>query len=230
MGPTANGPIPAGMVVTGRVLPRGRWPLEPRPEVVRGFEPPPKPWLPGHRGVDLAGSPGQAVLSAADGTVRFAGQLAGRGVVVVSHGAIRTTYEPLLPSVRAGAAVRAGDPLGRLSGAGSHCPPRACLHWGLLRGDSYIDPLSLLAMSPVRLLPLNLPSPAAELSTTAGPTTVPTGPDVTPTGPAATPAGGDVPDAPTTGRSTSGPSAAGTAVVTLAALATTLGALMIRRH
>src|SRR5215472_334561 len=30
------------------------WPLPGLPRVVRAFEPPPKPWLPGHRGVDLA--------------------------------------------------------------------------------------------------------------------------------------------------------------------------------
>ena len=61
-------------------------PLVPRPEVVRGFEPPQARWLPGHRGVDLAGSPGQPVLSATAGTITYAGQLAGRGVIVVSHG------------------------------------------------------------------------------------------------------------------------------------------------
>src|SRR5204863_302239 len=29
-----------------------------------------------------------------------------------------------------------------------------CLHWGLLRGDAYLDPLSLLLDQQVRLLPL----------------------------------------------------------------------------
>jgi hypothetical protein len=131
------------------------WPLQPRPEVVRGFEPPPARWLPGHRGVDLAGSPGQPVLSATAGTITYAGQLAGRGVIVVSHGQTRTTYEPVVASVRTGATVTSGEPIGRLSAAGSHCSPSPCLHWGLRRGDEYLDPLELLGSLPVRLLPLS---------------------------------------------------------------------------
>jgi len=30
----------------------------------------------------------------------------------------------------------------------------ACLHWGLLQGDVYLDPLALLGLGRVRLLPL----------------------------------------------------------------------------
>ncbi len=67
--------------------PVGVWPLQPEPEVARGFDPPDVVWGAGHRGVDLVGSPGQAVHSALPGTVTFAGMLAGRGVVVVDHGA-----------------------------------------------------------------------------------------------------------------------------------------------
>ena len=43
-----------------------RWPLDGSPAVVRGFDPPPQPWLPGHRGVDLAAPPG-AVVRSGDG-------------------------------------------------------------------------------------------------------------------------------------------------------------------
>lgn len=131
------------------------WPLQPRPEVVRGFEPPPKRWLPGHRGADLLGSPGQPVLAPVAGTVTYAGVLAGRGVVVLSHGTSRTTYEPVRAAVGVGTVVRAGTRIGRLSAAGSHCAPRACLHWGLLRGDTYLDPLTLIGGAPVRLLPIS---------------------------------------------------------------------------
>lgn len=134
---------------------RTDWPLRPRPEVIRGFEPPPKRWLPGHRGVDLLGSPGQPVLAPAAGTVVYAGALAGRGIVVLSHGTGRTTYQPVRASVRAGQVVPAGATLGRLSAAGSHCAPRACLHWGLLRGSEYVDPLTLAGRASVRLLPLS---------------------------------------------------------------------------
>lgn len=130
------------------------WPLVPRPEVVAAFEPPSAPWGPGHRGVDLLGHPGETVHAAAAGTVVFAAPLAGRGVVVVDHGSVRTTYEPVQATVHVGDKVGAGQPLGRLEMAMSHCFPRACLHWGLLRGDTYLDPLMLVGGGPVRLLPL----------------------------------------------------------------------------
>ena len=51
------------------------------------------------------------------------------------HGTFRTTYEPVRATVRVGAIVPAGTQIGRLSAAGTHCAPQACLHWGLLRGD-----------------------------------------------------------------------------------------------
>jgi murein DD-endopeptidase MepM/ murein hydrolase activator NlpD len=130
------------------------WPLDPQPEVVHGFDPPSTPWGSGHRGVDLLGHPGQEVRAALAGTVTFAGTLAGRGVVVVSHGASRTTYEPVSPSVAVGDAVPTGGVIGTLQVAVSHCFPRTCLHWGLIEGETYLDPLSLLGLGPVRLLPL----------------------------------------------------------------------------
>jgi len=134
----------------------GVWPLDPRPEVVAGFDPPETRWGVGHRGVDLAGRVGQPVHAALAGRVGFAGTLAGRGVVVVDHGATRTTYEPVAPSVAVGENVDAGAVLGRLQLFGSHCFPRSCLHWGLIEGrDRYLDPLTLVGAGPVRLLPLD---------------------------------------------------------------------------
>lgn len=135
--------------------PAGVWPLVPEPAVVRGFDPPDDPWGAGHRGVDLLGRPGQPVRSALPGTVSWAGALAGRGVVVVDHGATRTTYEPVDATVALGTVVAAGDRIGRLGVAGSHCLPRACLHWGWIAGAAtYLDPLRLVGAGPVRLLPL----------------------------------------------------------------------------
>ena len=134
--------------------PVGVWPLVPEPAVVRGFDPPDDPWGAGHRGVDLLGSPGQPVRSALPGTVSWAGVLAGRGVVVVDHGATRTTYEPVDATVAVGDRVGAGDRIGRLSPVGSHCLPRSCLHWGWIDGETYLDPLRLVGAGPVRLLPL----------------------------------------------------------------------------
>ena len=156
---TASAPAASGVERPPAVEPvtaqagRGVWPLQPRPEVVAGFAPPVSTWGAGHRGVDLLGSPGQAVRTAEDGVVMFAGRIAGRGVVVVGHGPVRTTYEPVEAEVAPGDRVRAGDRIGRLGILGSHCLPRACLHWGLLEGDRYLDPLTLVGAGPVRLLP-----------------------------------------------------------------------------
>jgi murein DD-endopeptidase MepM/ murein hydrolase activator NlpD len=139
----------------------GVWPLRPQPEIVRRFDPPDSPWGVGHRGVDLAGRPGQVVRSSLFGRVTYAAALAGRGVVVVDHGATRTTYEPVRAEVRLGQTVSAGDRLGRLELTGSHCLPGACLHWGWISGEEYLDPLRLIGAAPVRLLPLSGISPAA---------------------------------------------------------------------
>lgn len=140
-----------------------RWPLPVltrAPEVTRGFDPPSDPYGPGHRGVDLAAAAGTSVLAAGPGMVGYAGNLAGRGVVTVVHPAgLETTYEPVRPAVRAGQRVAEGDVLGTLQPGHTGCPRAACLHWGLLRGHSYLDPLSLLRRPPVRLLPLDAPAP-----------------------------------------------------------------------
>jgi murein DD-endopeptidase MepM/ murein hydrolase activator NlpD len=140
--------------------PVGAWPLRPEPAVVRGFDPPLSPYGPGHRGVDLLSHPGQQVRAALAGTVTYAGLLAGRGVVVVSHGPTRTTYEPVAATVAVGQPLGRGDPVGTLGLSGSHCFPRACLHWGWIAGDTYLDPLRLVGLGPVRLLPLWRDEPA----------------------------------------------------------------------
>ena len=123
--------------------------------VLRPFEPPPSRYAAGHRGVDLDAPTGARVAAAGAGWVTFAGQVAGRGVVVIAHpDGIRTEYEPLAPSVTAGQAIARGERIGRLSGQHDQWPPGRCLHWGARRGDQYLDPLALLrALGPVRLLP-----------------------------------------------------------------------------
>lgn len=132
----------------------GVWPLSPRPALAEGFDPPDQVWGAGHRGVDLHGHMGQAVRASLGGTVTFAAPIAGRGVVVVDHGGVRTTYEPVSAAVRVGELVGRGAVIGTLQRASSHCFPRACLHWGLRRGETYLDPLTLVGAGPIRLLPL----------------------------------------------------------------------------
>ncbi len=139
-----------------------RWPVEgpngpSSPFVLRAFDPPQQPWSPAHRGVDLAAAPFDLVRAAGAGTVVFAGPLAGRGVISVDHaGGLRTTYEPVDPTVRVGEPVAAGSILGILEALTTHCG-QTCLHWGLRRGDDYLDPLSLIDRSPPVLLPYGPP-------------------------------------------------------------------------
>jgi murein DD-endopeptidase MepM/ murein hydrolase activator NlpD len=155
-----SGPGPAA---PAPVAPAGgyRWPLAGTVAVTRPFDPPPRPWLPGHRGADLAGSPGAVVFAAGAGVVAFAGTVAGIGVVSVDHaGGLRTTYEPVTPRVPAGTRVDAGQPIGVLLPGHEGCPVAACLHWGLRRGADYLDPLLLLRAVRMRLYPLNDPSNA----------------------------------------------------------------------
>ncbi|WP_328719145.1 murein hydrolase activator EnvC family protein [Streptomyces sp. NBC_00247] len=140
------------------------WPLAGRPVVVRGWEPPPGPYAPGHRGVDLAAPTGTPVRAVGAGHVVFAGRVAGRGVLTVELAEsgdppLRTTYEPVRSLVRVGDEVRAGAPVAVTEPGPSHCPS-GCLHWGVRRGDTYVDPLSLLppallTRGPSRLLPVS---------------------------------------------------------------------------
>lgn len=146
---TANS-TPDASVDDGRWV----WPLDPQPSVVRIFAPPAHDWEPGHRGVDLLGRVGQPVGSIGEGTVSFAGGIAGRGVVVVRHGSLRSTYEPVTATVRVGDRVAAGDTIGVLQLVQSHCLPTACLHLGLRQGDRYLDPMGLFGPRSVRLKPL----------------------------------------------------------------------------
>ena len=137
--------------------PHGRyqWPTGAPATVVEGFDPPAAVWSAGHRGVDLALAAGSPVLAAGDGTVIFAGVVAGRPVVSIDHAdGIRTTYEPVEPSVAAGDAVRRGQAIGVLV-AGHRSDGADALHWGARTGaKSYIDPLRLLRPAVIRLKPL----------------------------------------------------------------------------
>lgn len=121
---------------------------------VRDLLLPARPWLAGHRGLDLPAAPGDLVHTPRAGIVRFAGRVAGVPVVVIGHGPLRATYQPVNTSRAVGDRIRRGEVLGTMAAAGGHCEQR-CLHWGLrVEGTSppvYLDPRLLLG--DVRLLP-----------------------------------------------------------------------------
>jgi murein DD-endopeptidase MepM/ murein hydrolase activator NlpD len=172
--PAADGAIPAATAVPAvpatadaaptkldgpGAVPRGEfgWPLAGFPTVLRRFDAPDHPYGPGHRGVDLGGWDGQPVLSAGDGVVVFAGMVAGRPVISVDHpNGLRTTYEPVVATVSAGQRLARGDIIGTLQAGHPGCRAVACLHWGVRRGQEYLDPLRLLVSGRVRLLPVGL--------------------------------------------------------------------------
>jgi murein DD-endopeptidase MepM/ murein hydrolase activator NlpD len=134
--------------------PPWNWPVAPAPEVLRSFDPPPEPWLSGHRGVDLAVPAGTTVLSPADGRISFSGWVVDRQVITVDHGnGLRSSLLAVVSELEAGVAVAAGDPVGTVAESG-HCPT-ACLHWGVRRGETYVNPLQfVMDLRPSVLLPV----------------------------------------------------------------------------
>lgn len=142
---------------------RFAWPLAPPHPVLRPFQPPATPYGPGHRGVDLGGFIGEPVLAAGDGLVLYAGPLGGCPLVSIEHpGGLRTTYEPVDPTVVVGQSVTRGAVIGHLRAARSGCPqevgdpvdvPPVFLYWGVHRDKTYLDPMRLVMSGRIRLLP-----------------------------------------------------------------------------
>lgn len=144
-----------GIVVTmpTAVLAATVWPVD--GAIADPFAPPEHDWEAGHRGVDLVGHVGDPVRTPAAGTITFSGMIVDRPVVVVSHGSYRSTFEPVLGIAPVGTVVTAGATIGLLK-TGHDCKATgvnvACLHWGLKEGQRYLDPITLLNGSDVRLL------------------------------------------------------------------------------
>lgn len=142
------------------------WPVGARPTVLRTWEPPATAYSRGHRGVDLAATPGTPVRAVAAGRVLYAGRVAGKGVISLELTGtdLRTTYEPVRATVSKGDEVTPGEVIGTVEATGSHCTA-PCVHWGLRRSETYLNPLSLLPpwllhRGPSRLLPvLGVPLP-----------------------------------------------------------------------
>lgn len=134
----------------GTALAGVRWPVA--GAVIADFDPPEPDWLPGHRGIDLATESGAAVISPREGVVLFTGRVAGTPVVVVGHGSLRSTYQPVEGSLPVGSVVTGGQSIGRMVDGPSHCSS-PCLHWGARVGERYVDPRILLGATHVALLP-----------------------------------------------------------------------------
>lgn len=138
-------PMQATMRTESGCEARFSWPLRDASHdtVSSAFDPPPRPWLPGHRGVDLTAAPGRELLAPAAGTVAFSGSVGGKDVVTIRHRDGRTTtYEPAVATVPVGTALDRGDVFAHVEGGSDHCGD-GCLHWGLREDDGYADPAAL---------------------------------------------------------------------------------------
>lgn len=113
-------------------------------EVLRGWEAPADDYAAGHRGIDVPAQVGSTAVAVAGGTVSFAGQVAGRGVVSIDHGdGLVSTLDSVEPSVATGDVVEQGAAVGSV--AVGHCPATApCLHLGARIDGRYVDPLPYL--------------------------------------------------------------------------------------
>jgi hypothetical protein len=121
-----------------------------------------------HTGLDLHAEHGVAALSVVGGTVAFAGRIpAGAGastlaVTIEAADGLRYTVLPLESlDVGAGDAVEAGTELGALAQGGDDSTASTHLHVSVRRGETYLDPMSVLER-PVMVAPEPQPEPPVQ--------------------------------------------------------------------
>lgn len=129
------------------------WPLR-RVEKLAAFDAPAQPWLAGHRGVDLAAEERDELVAPADGVVSFVGIVAGKQVVGIRHADLTLTFEPAISELRTGAKVTRDEPFGMVGARSDHCDG-SCLHWGVRRGDDYLDPVAMSEPRRIALKPVS---------------------------------------------------------------------------
>lgn len=116
--------------------------------IVDPFRPPPHPYGPGNRGVELATRPGAPVLAPVTGRVSFAGRVAGTRAVTVLDATTGRRYSVTFLAevvVRRGDLVRRGQRLGA-AGAVTHVGVRDA-------SGAYLDPMVVFAPRGARLVP-----------------------------------------------------------------------------
>lgn len=143
--PADDAPTAAGAAGTWH------WPVAPPIVVAAPFRAPATPYAAGHRGIDLATSPGEVVTAPADGVVSFAGMVAGRPVLAIDHGdGVVSSLEPVAAEVGAGDRVVRGQRVGTVA-AGGHCG-EACVHLGARVDGDYVSPHRFLGGLPRAVL------------------------------------------------------------------------------
>lgn len=130
-----------------------QWPVKPA-QIVKAFNPPPKPWMVGHRGVDLAASTGTPLFAPADGVISFAGKVAGKSVVTIRHGELTSTFEPAVTKFSVGVFVKTGQNFAHVEGGSDHCGT-TCVQWGLKRKNrTYANPERMTVKRRIVLKPV----------------------------------------------------------------------------
>lgn len=142
-------PAPSAAVVTP--IAPWVWPVGPPVVVVAPFRAPATPYSAGHRGIDIAAASGAVVVAPAAGIVRFAGPVAGRGVVSIDHGGgVLSAIEPVAGTVAAGTAIATGEVIGTVA-SGGHCDA-VCVHFGVRVDGEYVSPFLFLGGLPRAVL------------------------------------------------------------------------------
>ena len=164
------------------------WPL--RGEVLRPYSLGPDPYAAGqHRGVDVAGSAGEAVRAPAAGVVSFVGVVpsSGRTVTIQTDGYAVSLTHLGETTVAKGATVAEGDAVGVSGQSGEVEWPTPYVHLGIRvssAADGYVDPATLLpprevAPPPTAEAPVVAPSPAPVVAPVASPAPAPLTPPTT---------------------------------------------------
>lgn len=111
-------------------------------QILQEFQPPERAYGSGHRGVDLAATPGEPILAMHSGTVLFAGQVAGIPIISLStnSGDLRSTYQPVNAWVTAGETIEQGQTIGYVADRRiDHCAEH-CVHVGVRTDTQYFNP------------------------------------------------------------------------------------------
>jgi murein DD-endopeptidase MepM/ murein hydrolase activator NlpD len=141
--PASSAATPVGDATPGPGFGTYRWPVH--GQVIRPYEEPANPFSAGHRGIDIAAPFGTVIRAPADGTVSFAGPVAGSLFISIDHaGGIRTSYSWVSAiAVKKDQAVATDDVIGR-TGQGHPGSDGPHLHFSARLNGTYIDPMLLL--------------------------------------------------------------------------------------
>ena len=135
-----------------------------------------------HRGIDVAGAPGETVAAPASGLVTFAGSLPGNGksvTILTSDGWSVTLTQLGSIALAKGATVAEGDGVGAIGPSGDAEVSGPYVQLGIRRADQdqgYVDPATLL---PVRGTTPDSPEPVVSITDPAAPVVSPSAPPPT---------------------------------------------------